>query len=135
MKTKNPDPHPDPDPNPNPDPLVRGMDQWIRIRIHTKMSRIRNTGFSLGRCRNFAGSESGQKQSVKLLKNMVYNTTPSPPPHSYTLSECLYIIYFGKGGRGGGGQREGRGATVHKRGRKYQQALLYLQSINFIKHQ
>ncbi len=27
--------------DPNPDPLVRGMDP--RIRIHTKMSRIRNT--------------------------------------------------------------------------------------------
>ncbi len=33
----------DPDPNPDPDPLVRGMDPRIRIRIHTKMSWIRNT--------------------------------------------------------------------------------------------
>jgi hypothetical protein len=32
---------PDPDPNPDPDPLVRGMDP--RIRIHPKMSWIRNT--------------------------------------------------------------------------------------------
>jgi hypothetical protein len=31
------------DPNPDPDPLVRGMDPRIRIRIHTKMSWIRNT--------------------------------------------------------------------------------------------
>jgi hypothetical protein len=31
------------DPDPNPDPLVRGMDP--RIRIHTKMSWIRNTAF------------------------------------------------------------------------------------------
>ena len=29
----------------DPDPLVRGMDPQIRIRIHTKMSWIRNTGF------------------------------------------------------------------------------------------
>jgi hypothetical protein len=29
--------------DPNPDPLVRGMDPRIRIRIHTKMSWIRNT--------------------------------------------------------------------------------------------
>ncbi len=29
----------------NPDPLVRGMDPRIRIRIHPKMSWIRNTGF------------------------------------------------------------------------------------------
>jgi hypothetical protein len=27
----------------DPDPLVRGMDPQIRIRIHTKMSWIRNT--------------------------------------------------------------------------------------------
>jgi hypothetical protein len=32
------------DPDPNPDPLVRGMDPRIRIRIHPKMSWIRNTG-------------------------------------------------------------------------------------------
>jgi hypothetical protein len=34
----------DPDPNPDPDPPVRGMDPRIRIRIHPKMSWIRNTG-------------------------------------------------------------------------------------------
>jgi hypothetical protein len=39
MKIEGPDPHPDP--NPDPDLLVRGMDP--RIRIHTKMSWIRNT--------------------------------------------------------------------------------------------
>ncbi len=34
------------------------------------------------------GSESGQKQSVKFLQNMVYNTTQQPPhsPHNHTLS-------------------------------------------------
>jgi hypothetical protein len=31
------------DPDPNPDPSVRGMDPRIRIRIHPKMSWIRNT--------------------------------------------------------------------------------------------
>ncbi len=30
--------------DPDPDPLVTGMDPRIRIRIHTKMSWIRNTG-------------------------------------------------------------------------------------------
>ena len=29
--------------DPDPDPLVRGMDPRVRIRIHTKMSWIRNT--------------------------------------------------------------------------------------------
>ncbi len=64
---------------------------------------------------NFVGSESGQKQSVKLLQNMVYNTTQNPHP---SATHFLYILYvnFGKGGRGGGGQGEGRGATVYKRG-------------------
>ncbi len=40
--------------DPYPDPLVRGTDPRIRIRIqiHTKMSRIGNTGFR-------AGSSSG----------------------------------------------------------------------------
>ncbi len=38
------DPDPDPNPDPNPDPLVRVMDPRIRIRIHPKMSWIRNTG-------------------------------------------------------------------------------------------
>ncbi len=34
-----------PDPNPDPDPLLRGMDPRIRIRIQTKMSWIRYTGY------------------------------------------------------------------------------------------
>jgi hypothetical protein len=34
---------PDPEPNSDPGPFVRGMDQRIRIRIHSKMSWIRNT--------------------------------------------------------------------------------------------
>ncbi len=37
------DPDPNPDPNPDPDPLVRIMDPIIRIRIHPKMSWVRNT--------------------------------------------------------------------------------------------
>jgi hypothetical protein len=35
------------DPDPDPDPLVRGMDPRTRIRIHTKMSWIRNTVLSM----------------------------------------------------------------------------------------
>jgi hypothetical protein len=31
--------------DPDPDPLVRGMDPRIWIRIHTKMSWIRNTEY------------------------------------------------------------------------------------------
>ncbi len=74
--------------------------------------------FCLGWGSNFVGSESGQKKSVKLLQNMVYNTTQHPPP---TAAHCLYTVrLLWEGERGGRGQGEGRGATVHKRGRKYQ---------------
>ena len=56
----------------------------------------------LGRCSNFAGSESGQKQSVKLLQNMVYSTNqlpPSPPPpQSHKLSVyTVHLVWEGGG--------------------------------------
>ncbi len=56
--------------------------------------------FRLGWCRNFVGSETGQKQSVKLLQNMVYNPTQHPPTLPPTATHCLYIlyVYFGRGG-------------------------------------
>jgi len=47
---------------------------------------------------------------------MVYNTTqhpPPPPPHSHTLSVFTGNLLW-EGGEGGRGQREVRGATVHK---------------------
>ncbi len=47
------------------------------------------------------GSESGQKQSVKLLQNMVYNTTQHLPPHSHTQSvHIVRLLWEGGGGRG-----------------------------------
>jgi hypothetical protein len=57
--------------------------------------------FCLGWCCNFVGSESGQKQSAKLLQNMLSNTTqhPHPLPATY-LRYILYIVY-GKGGGAG----------------------------------
>ncbi len=51
----------------------------------------------LGLCSNFVGSESGQKQSVKLLQNMVYSTIQPPPPpppvthHGVRLSNHTYV--------------------------------------------
>jgi hypothetical protein len=47
--------------------------------------------FVWGGLANFVGSKSGQKQSIKLLQNMVYNTTQTPPP-SPTATQCLYIL-------------------------------------------
>jgi hypothetical protein len=52
------------------------------------------------------GSESGQKQSVKLLQNMVCNTTHHPPPPTGT--HCLYILYCTFTLRRGGGVGEVR---------------------------
>jgi hypothetical protein len=46
------------------------------------------------------GSESGQKQSVK-LHNMVYSTFQHPtPPHSHSVCTCIHTLYIKKGGRG-----------------------------------
>jgi hypothetical protein len=42
---------------------------------------------------------------------------------------ALYKCLLWEGGRGGGGRREGRWATVYKSGRKYQHERLYLQPI------
>ncbi len=66
-------------------------------------------GFCLGWCSNFLGSESGQKQSVKLLQNMVSNTAQHPLTPSQPHTVCIYLyFYFGKGGGGGEvNQREG----------------------------
>jgi hypothetical protein len=59
-------------------------------------------GFCLGWCSNFVGSESGQKQSVKLklLQNMVSDTTQRlPPPPTPSQPHTVYKLYFdfGKG--------------------------------------
>ncbi len=51
------------------------------------------------------GFESGQKQSVKLLQNMVYNTTPHPPSHTLSVN-TVHLLW-----EGGGEVRESRGAT------------------------
>ncbi len=72
--------------------------------------------FCLGWCSKFVGSESDQKQSVKLLQNMVYNTTQQSPPPPQQHTVCIYCTFILGRGRGGGGEREGRGATVHNTG-------------------
>jgi hypothetical protein len=59
---------------------------------------------------NFLGSESGQKQSVKLRQNMVYSTIQPPPPPTHTHTQphtvCIYCTF--SLGRGGGGRRSER---------------------------
>jgi hypothetical protein len=70
--------------------------------------------FVWGWCINFVGFESGQKQSVKLLQNMVYNTTQQPPPpHSHT--RFVYTVHLPMEGGGGRSERRySRGLRVHK---------------------
>ncbi len=105
----------------------------------------------LGWCSNFVGSESGQKQSVKLLQNMVYSTIQHPPPLSHTVSVYMYctcsIVHLVWEGGGRSERRYSRGATVHKYcsfihganssqpGSKIQTTeWMYLQSIKSVKH-
>jgi hypothetical protein len=64
---------------------------------HQSLNVVFTGHFCLGWFSNFVGSESGQKQSVKLLQNMVYNknltTTCYPPPSSSpTATNCLLYI-------------------------------------------
>jgi hypothetical protein len=107
---------------------VRGYIGRGRINFEPWTKELKDTNplmssllvICLGWCSNFVGSESGQKQSVKLQQNMVYstfNTHPPPPPQSHTLSvytvQCMTVHIFSLAG-GGGGQRKG---TVE--GRQY----------------
>ncbi len=74
------------------------------------------------------GSEFGQKQSKIPAEYGLQHNSP-PPSQTHTLS--VYTVYLVWEVGGGGGQREDRGAsisivfssmgaTVNKRGRKYQ---------------
>ncbi len=74
--------------DPNPDPLVRGMDP--RIRIHTKMSWIRNT--------SSRGSNSATSGSLSLWTARGRSATPAPstsalrPGHPWRWGEtCLQL--------------------------------------------
>jgi hypothetical protein len=104
---------------------------WTKeLYRHQSLIVVFTGHFCLGWCCNFVSSECGQKASVKLLQNMVYNTTQHLPPHSAT--HCLYTVmyvYFGKvGGRGEVREKVERQqytsiapssmeATIHKLGR------------------
>ncbi len=74
--------------------------------------------FCLGWFSNLVGSESGQKQSVKFLQNMVCSTIQSPPPQIHTVCILYTVQCTCSLGRGEGGRRSerrySRGATVHK---------------------
>ncbi len=92
-------------------------------------------------------SESGQKQSVKLLQNMVYNITQlsPPPPHSHTLSVYTVLLLW-EGGMGAEVRQnvEGQqyasivpssmGATVHKLGQKYQPSVNVFPVYKYVNH-
>jgi hypothetical protein len=75
--------------------------------------------FSFGVVKQFyyIGSESGQKQSVKLLQNMVSNTPPPPLSHTLTVYSVLWLW---EGGEGWGRwtREKVRGAIAHNVGPK-----------------
>jgi hypothetical protein len=52
-------------------------------------------GFCLWWCSNFVGSESGQKQSVKLLQNGLQHNSAPPPPHSHTALYTVRLLWEG----------------------------------------
>ncbi len=83
-----------------------GVETWTKELKDTNPLMSSLLVICLGFFSNFAGSESGQKQSVKLLQNMVYSTiqhTPTPPvTHTVCINSTFSL------GRGGGGQREGK---------------------------
>ena len=84
--------YPDPHPNPDPDPLIRGMDP--RIRIHTKMSWIRNTVWQvtqLNPSKAFCLAISGFR-SIRLL--------PNPFLKSTIFIGTLSLFFFFIGGSG-----------------------------------
>jgi hypothetical protein len=62
--------------------------------------------FLFGVVEHFCRSKCGQKQSVKLLQNMVYNTTQHPlppPPHTpqpHTVFIYCTLLWEGVGGVG-----------------------------------
>ncbi len=67
--------------------------------------------FVLGWYSNFVGSESCQKQSVKLFAEYFAPTQLNiPPTASHAATHCRYILCFdfGKGGRGGRGKPQRR---------------------------
>jgi hypothetical protein len=82
------------------------------LKTPTPLCRF-DWSFCLGWWSHLVGSASGQKQSVKFLQNMIYTAqfTPHPPPPQ-TLTVCINSTF--SLGRGRGGQREDRWATVHK---------------------
>jgi hypothetical protein len=54
--------------------VLRGVGIKHGRRRHQSLNVVFTGVFVLRWCSNFVGSESGQKQSVKLLQNVVYNT-------------------------------------------------------------
>jgi hypothetical protein len=99
-----------------------------QLFIHLRPPSI--LGFCLGWSSNFVGSESGQKQSVKLLQNMVSNTIQHPG----TPSQPHAVLWLWEGG-GGEPERRLEGQKYTKLGKKFQQDWLCLQSVKSIKHQ
>jgi hypothetical protein len=77
----------DPDPNLDPDPLVRGMDPRIRIRIHPKMSWIRNTGRSNGKKLLKWPKTSDKKEEKNEVTSVSRQPTLADAPHVLAIKK------------------------------------------------
>ncbi len=91
--------------SPRHTPILATMDEGT---IKTPIPKRRLQWWFLGCRSNFVGSESGQKQNVKLLPKTWSTTqlnTP-PTPHSHTLS--VYTVCLLWGGGGGWGRSDRR---------------------------
>ncbi len=69
--------------------------------------------FGVGKqfCRLWIWSETEWKTPAEY--GLQHNSTLPPPPSPQPHTVCIYVHLVWEGGRGGG-QRQGRGATVHK---------------------
>ncbi len=77
--------------DPNPDPLVRGMDP--RIRIHTKMSCIRNTGSY--------GTRVPLKAKTKMLKLSCFNAGKMAKMLENTYpTNILWVVFSSQDSQG-----------------------------------
>jgi hypothetical protein len=81
------------------------------VLVHVETACI----FVWGGEASFVCSESGQKESIKLLQNIVYNTIQHPPPpHSHTLSVyTVHLVWEGGGGSQSEGISEGNSTQVY----------------------
>jgi hypothetical protein len=92
------------------DPLSHGRRNFKQQSLNVVF-----TGhFCSGWCCNFVGLVRNRVlNSCRIWSTTQLTSHPPPPPHSHKVSVYTVNLLW-EGGEGGGGQREGRGPTLHK---------------------